>query len=491
MAFGISPKHEQEIHLDSLTQEEFLVIAIEAVKKLEWNLGFTSSDGLLAYTKFSMKSYGEEVKILINGKDVKLKSECTGSQMFDYGRNKNNIESFISAYEELKVAFTKEELNEKYNALKESFSSTEEDVLNKNPLSKKEKISGFFSLFKPTEGYFITPILVNLNIIIFVLMVIMGVGIFLPENEDLLKWGANFRPITLNGEWWRLLTCCFLHIGIIHLLMNMYALIYIGVLLEPLLGKNRFLAAYLVTGIAASLTSLMWHDTTISAGASGAIFGMYGVFLAMLTTNLIEKSARQSMLTSIGIFVGYNLLNGLKGGIDNAAHIGGLISGLMVGYIYYPGLKNTESPITQKISIGIISACVIASAFVILNFASNDIATFDERIKEFTKLEEEALGIYRLPDSTSTASVLRIIKNPGIKNWEKAIHLFDDLDKLDVPDILKERNKLLRYYCRLRIESYNLLYTSITDTTKNYQSEIESCNSKIEKAITDLGGKLE
>ena len=126
--------------------------------------------------------------------------------------------------------------------------------------------------------------------------------------------------------------------------------LYIGLLLEPRLGTIRFLGAYILTGIAASITSLWWHDLTISAGASGAIFGMYGVFLAMLTTNLIEKSARKALLTSIGVFVFYNLVNGMKGGIDNAAHIGGLVSGLLTGYAFYPSLKRPEA-INLKFSL--------------------------------------------------------------------------------------------------------------------------------------------
>ncbi|MCH5686962.1 rhomboid family intramembrane serine protease [Niabella sp. W65] len=146
-------------------------------------------------------------------------------------------------------------------------------------------------------------------------MVANGVHFLNPEGETLVRWGANFKPATLDGQWWRLLTNCFIHIGILHLLLNMYALMYIGSLLEPYLGKARFLTSYLLTGIAASITSLWWHDLTISAGASGAIFGMYGLFLAMLTTDLIEKEARKPLLTSIGIFVGYNLLYGLKGAL--------------------------------------------------------------------------------------------------------------------------------------------------------------------------------
>src|SRR5580698_9586542 len=84
--------------------------------------------------------------------------------------------------------------------------------------------------------------------------------------------------------------------------------------------------------------------TPSSAGASGAIFGMYGVFLALLTTNLIDKVRRTALLASIGIFVGYNLLYGTKSGVDNAAHVGGLISGILIGYIFFPGLKKPDSP---------------------------------------------------------------------------------------------------------------------------------------------------
>ena len=138
--------------------------------------------------------------------------------------------------------------------------------------------------------------------------------------------------------------------------MNMYALLYIGVLLEPILGRSRFISAYLLTGLTASITSLWWHDLTISAGASGAIFGMYGVFLAMLTTNVIEEAKRKALLTSIAIFVGYNLIYGLKGGIDNAAHIGGLLGGLVIGYASILSLKKPEcdhtSAESRDISIG-------------------------------------------------------------------------------------------------------------------------------------------
>jgi membrane associated rhomboid family serine protease len=121
-----------------------------------------------------------------------------------------------------------------------------------------------------------------------------------------------------------------------HLVFNMYGLLFVGIFLEPLLGRIKHLIAYLMTGILASCASIWWFDATVSVGASGAIFGLYGVFLALLLTKVYPPDFSKAFLASISIFIGYNLLMGLGGGIDNAAHIGGLLSGFALGLILYP-----------------------------------------------------------------------------------------------------------------------------------------------------------
>ncbi|RYY33060.1 MAG: rhomboid family intramembrane serine protease [Sphingobacteriaceae bacterium] len=184
-------------------------------------------------------------------------------------------------------------------------------------------------------------IIIALNVLMFILMVFCGLGFVTFKGTDLLQWGANFRPAIIAGQYWRLATNVFLHGGLMHLLFNMYGLLFIGIFLEPLLGTGKFAAIYLLTGIMASLASVGWHTDTVSVGASGAIFGMYGVFLALLTTNLFPKGFKKSFLLSTSVFVGFNLLYGLTGGIDNAAHIGGLLTGIICGYALYPSLKNT------------------------------------------------------------------------------------------------------------------------------------------------------
>ena len=196
------------------------------------------------------------------------------------------------------------------------------------------------ALLIPRQGYAAVPLILDLNLLVFITMVIAGKGFVNFQADDLLAWGGNYRPQTAGeGEWWRLLTSIFLHAGIMHLLFNMVGLLFAGIFLESAIGTKRLASAYLLTGIAASLASIWWHPSTVSVGASGAIFGLFGVFLALLTTRYFPPVLKKSLSIGVVIFVGGNLLVGLAQGIDNAAHVGGLLSGLMIGYIYYPRLK--------------------------------------------------------------------------------------------------------------------------------------------------------
>jgi len=205
---------------------------------------------------------------------------------------------------------------------------------------KKSDMKEIFSFFLPREGFYITAIIMDLNILIFLVMVFSGLGFMSFKSDDLLVWGANFKPLTTNGEWWRLLTSTFLHGGFIHLFANMYGLLFVGIFLEPRLGRTWYAIIYVTTGIIASIASLYLHDATVSIGASGAIFGLYGVFLALLLTNIFPKDFSKTFLSSTLIFIGYNLIMGFAGsGIDNAAHIGGMVSGFILGLILSPQLK--------------------------------------------------------------------------------------------------------------------------------------------------------
>jgi rhomboid protease GluP len=178
-----------------------------------------------------------------------------------------------------------------------------------------------------------TIVLIALNVLVFLAMVAKGVPVFDPTAESVLRWGADYGPLTLHGQWWRMLVSTFLHFGLIHLLFNMYVLFSIGLFIESLAGHVRFVVLYLVCGLGGSAASLAWHPSVVSAGASGAIFGLYGALLGFLVSHrgTIAAASLASLRKGAFTFIGYNLLYGLRPGVDMSAHLGGLATGFLLG----------------------------------------------------------------------------------------------------------------------------------------------------------------
>jgi rhomboid protease GluP len=219
--------------------------------------------------------------------------------------------------------------------------------------------------FIPSREIKVTPILISLNVLMWIAMVMTGVNPLGPDPETALRWGATATESVAQGEYWRLITSNYIHFGLMHLAFNMFALNNIGRILERFIGSMRFGILYTLTGIAASAVSVWWNPYAAGAGASGAILGIVGVFAALLTTNLIERNARMEMLKSIGISVGLTLLMGLNAHIDNAAHIGGLLVGAAGGYLIYFDLKARYLE-RRNSSSGIIIAAVLSVAVTVL-----------------------------------------------------------------------------------------------------------------------------
>ncbi len=228
------------------------------------------------------------------------------------------------------------------------FQENELEKFNNGEVTKSTDLKEMLDFFIPKEGFYVTPIIININLLIYIIMVFAGLGLVSFKSADLLNWGANFRPLTTNGQWWRLLTSTFLHGGIMHIVANMYALLFVDIFLEPLLGKGKYAFVYLTTGILASVASIWWYDATVSVGASGAIFGLYGFFLACLVLKIFPPDFGKAFLASTLVFVGFNLLMGFTGGIDNAAHIGGIISGFILGLIMSGKLKKEVEATTEQ-----------------------------------------------------------------------------------------------------------------------------------------------
>jgi rhomboid protease GluP len=188
-------------------------------------------------------------------------------------------------------------------------------------------------LFWPTRQCWAVPVLINLNLLVWIAMTLSGVSGTAPTGHELARWGSNVTGLTWPSQPWRLVSSLFVHGGIAHLLLNMASLWLLGVLLEARTGGWRLLVAYLASGVAGSVATLWYHSGGInSTGASGAIFGLYGLLLMLLISKkiVLDKWDRRGMLGLVLYLVLSNLISGLSGNIDNIAHLGGLLMGLLV-----------------------------------------------------------------------------------------------------------------------------------------------------------------
>lgn len=178
--------------------------------------------------------------------------------------------------------------------------------------------------------------LIVVNVLVFFILSLFG------KTEDayfMLQHGAMYEPyVTESHEYYRLITSLFLHFGIQHLLNNMVLLGALGYQLENEIGKIKFLLVYFISGIGGNLCSLFWNVThgeqVISAGASGAIFGLMGALLYIVIANrgrLGRLSGRgMAVMVVLSLYFGFT-----SSGVDNSAHVGGLISGIVAAVILY------------------------------------------------------------------------------------------------------------------------------------------------------------
>jgi rhomboid protease GluP len=222
-----------------------------------------------------------------------------------------------------------------------------------------------------------TYLLLGINIAVYLWMVTHGVDPKEPSDRALLHYGANNSWLVLHGQWYRLLTATFVHVGLLHLATNMWCLWNLGILGEPLIGPYGMIAVYLLTGIAGNLLSMGWDVVTrylqgIGAGASGAVFGIAGILIVLLSnrrlpfpwTELQRLRSSVIKLALINLVIGLSTMFinvGIR--IDNSAHIGGFLSGLALGVPLAPQMTAGRERYFTRQKAVFAGACLVLALF--------------------------------------------------------------------------------------------------------------------------------
>jgi rhomboid protease GluP len=224
-----------------------------------------------------------------------------------------------------------------------------------------------------------TYLLVGINCLVYLGMVFSHVSFANPTVEDLLHWGANNpTQVLYYGEWWRVITAMFVHVGILHLATNMWCLWNLGLLGEPLIGPLGVFAAYILSGAAGNLLSigvnLAFRSDSVGAGASGAVFGIAGVLIVLLKSPRLPIPPKELSglrryviyFAAINFVIGFgSMAVGSIVRIDNMAHLGGFLGGIIFALPLVPMLGSPKRLflVRRRVAVGLLSAVLVFFGF--------------------------------------------------------------------------------------------------------------------------------
>lgn len=227
-----------------------------------------------------------------------------------------------------------------------------------------------------------TWLLTALNILMFLVLVGSGVGFVKMNPQLLVGWGANFGPLTLQGQYWRLLTGAFLHAGLAHIFSNMLVLYRAGPFVERVYGSLRFLLIYLFAGITGGMVSVLWRPGVDAIGASGAICGMLAALLVYMLNprNAIPRALMARYAAATAAFLAYSIYGGFHTpGVDNGAHIGGLIGGAVMGALLAQPL---DYEARRRLHAGQFTLAAVVGLVLILGLGHFMLHPQGERLRE-------------------------------------------------------------------------------------------------------------
>jgi len=350
----------------------------------------------------------------------------------------------------------------------------------------------------------VTRVIIVLNAIAFVILAgVLGAGwITVDSIMPYMLYGANNGGATTDGEWWRLFTSLFMHYGLLHVGLNMWALFNTGPLLEKLQGRTLFALTYLGSGVAGGFASILWNgDKVWSAGASGAVFGVIGGIIGFMLRekHSVPKRIAQGILRSSLTFAVLNIMLGLSiKGIDNSAHLGGLASGIALGWLL---AMPVDREARRRLFAGRVATALVALAVLVgagvsftprFNYRVSDEIAWENANRDFAQREiglvkeqnTTVAALNREGDAAAHAEWIERNLTPFYTQWR------DRLVALDLAPGLRtdgQRRKLVEIL-QLKLDAYAHLSDAVRANRPDALEQYARDEARIEEKIRSLNG---
>ena len=349
----------------------------------------------------------------------------------------------------------------------------------------------------------VTPLVAAACAVVFVLTALDGAGWVTPDPGVHVRWGSNLGRLTRGGEWWRLVTAAFLHFGIVHLALNMWALLDLGRLAERLYGRLPFLAIYFFAALTGGLASLAWQPDVNGAGASGAIFGVLGALIAFFArpgTGVPGEVLRRHLASALA-FLGYSLAVGFTvPGIDNAAHLGGLAGGLALGWLLVRPIGATGPaplPARRAAVAAVLAVAVVGmTAFALPRPEARELAQarFGEALDAFA---QEAMALLAEREATGKALNAGGSRDEAVRSLQAQAARWDALSARMASPPLPEKARLrplqrrLAEYTALQRDAARLIASAVESNSQGQADQAAELMAKARALESELTRELD
>jgi rhomboid protease GluP len=335
----------------------------------------------------------------------------------------------------------------------------------------------------------VTYVLFGLNLLLWIVMVGAGVDAYKPGNAAMVAWGANFGPLVSGGQWWRLLTAMFVHGDIFHLGFNLYFLWAVGRMCEQIFGRAAYTAVYLGSGLLANLVAVAWRPDAITVGASAALFGVFGAFLAfaLRRRDMLSEEFVRSIRFNAVLLIGMNVVIGLVvPEISIVGHIAGLLAGFALGYLI---LALAEKPVktpreANAVRVRSVAAASLACVSVLvvgvlaLPRWENPMPVLDQLIERHNELLVE-----RYEAIASPAERIALIESEVLPFVHEAGQSLRGFELERVPgDLRGVIDSQIRYY-ELQEQAYELELEALRNGDEVLLAEAENLHAEAIAAL--------
>lgn len=487
MAIGFPPKFVLDTPLDGLSKHQYLALAWYTFRSLRWELSAISDTGISAYTKGKDAIDSQFVMIELADYSALITSKTLGFGFSDMGANQENIDQFLHRYREVLGTTTPEILDQ-------FFASTIAPLINQENATEKfekgvkaNKLSAFMQIVQPRPGYTATPLIAGLILALWLIQIFSGTPFLSPNADDLNAWGALNRADFIMGDGWRLLSSIFLTKGVLYIIFSLYAVIHAGLCVEPIIGRNRMLFAFIFCGVTGNLAAVSINDSLITMGPLPAVFGIYGMAMVLMADGRFTHESRPLTLAGLCVLIIsaiYALLI-KRIPIDFAGYLGGFVAGAVLGVIQLSKYISSRASTSAAI-YAVLSVLLVGGAWQSTLIRRN-IDEYAQRIQEFDRCEELAGSMYGLKTETyDKAFIHKTLNDQGINSWDRCKRSLQKIDLEDLPTTTKEEVEKSIEYCDLRMKCYRLQMYSLDDDSENLNDQINMLENQFQERHYEL-----